>query len=358
MLLVAAALVLLAVIVLIAVFGFKADKELKVGLILTGSATENGWNGVHYNGVVYACDKLDTALIVKENVEEGNGRCAEAIHELVKEGAQMVILSSYAYPSEVKDVIKNYPDVAFYAISSEYAADNLTSYFGRMYQARYLAGIIAGMKTQSNSIGYVAAMPNSEVNRGINAFALGVRSVNPDADVYVSWTDSWDDSEKEIAATNALMTDKNADVMTYHQNQHHVALTADESGVYSIGYNEKAEGLSDRYLTAAVWDWNSLYYQIIREFAQGQPNSVARHWFAIDSGVVGLSEFSSLVDGDAEQAVVSAKNKLCGVNDVFSGVIYDNNGELRCSEEESLSDETLLTNMDWFVDGVVIYNER
>ncbi len=356
-LLIAAAVILITVFVMITVFGAGSDTALKVGLILTGEADDDGWNGVHYSGVVSACEKLDTKLLLKENVAEGSGRCIEAIHELAREGAQMIILSSYAYPAEVKDVIPEYPEVAFYAISSEYSSENLTSYFGRMYQARYLAGVIAGMKTESNTVGYVAAMPNNEVNRGINAFTLGVRSVNPEASVYVSWTDSWDDGQRETEAAEKLMKEANADVMTYHQNQHYTAEAADKAGVYSIGYNEVAEGLSDKYLTAAVWNWDSLYYEIIREFVQGQPNSVQSHWFAIGSGVVGLSEMSPAVDDDTLKAVENAENRLNGLNDVFSGVIYDNEGGLRCNEGESLSDETLLTGMDWFVDGVVIYGE-
>lgn len=352
---IAAAAALAAVFLVISGTGADNGKAPVVGLVLTGKADDSGWNGAHYEGVAYACERLGTEVIIKENIREGNGSCAEAIHELVREGAQMIILSSYSYPSEAKEVIAEYPDIAFYGISSEYVSDNLTSYFGRMYQARYLAGIAAGMETESNSIGYVAAMPNNEVNRGINAFTLGVKSVNPDASVYVSWTNSWDSSQEEIAAVNKLITDKNADIITYHQNQHNAAQAADEAGVYSIGYNQTVEGLSDRYLTAAVWDWNSLYFQIIREFVQGQPNAVERHWFSIDSGAVALSELSEQVSDDTRRAVGDAENKLHSTDYVFSGVIYDNNGVLRCGEGEYLSDDTLLTGMDWFVEGVVIY---
>lgn len=354
-LLAAAGAVLLAVLIMLVSSGIQRGSEHKIGLIITGKTTDSGWNGVHYNGVVSACKQLGTELIVEEDIAEGNGSCAEAIQRLVKGGAKMIILSSYSYPAEVKDIIDSYPDIAFYAISSEYVTDNLTSYFGRMYQARYLTGIVAGMQTDNNSIGYVAAMPNNEVNRGINAFTLGVRSVNPEAEVYVSWTNSWDNKEKEVATAERLINDKSVDVITYHQNQHYTAQTADAAGVYSIGYNEVADGLSDKYLTAAVWDWDSLYYQIIREFVQGQPNEVERRWFEIDSGIVGLAEMSPQVSDDTKQAVEAAKARLNNSNDVFSGVIYDNNGTLRCGEGEALSDDALLTDMDWFVDGVVIY---
>ncbi len=357
-LLVLAGVVIALLILLITTTGFEKDDRPKVGLILTGEASDDGWNGAHYKGVVSACKKLTAELIVKENIEEGSGRCPEAIHELVDEGAKMIILSSYSYPEEAMTVINSYPDIAFYAISSEYVADNLTSYFGRMYQARYLAGIVAGMQTETGTIGYVAAMPNSEVNRGINAFTLGVKSVKPDAVVYVSWTDSWDDEEKETALAEKLIKNKSADVLTYHQNQHFTAQAADKAGVYSIGYNEITDGLSEKYLTAAVWDWDSLYFQIIREFIQGQSNAVDRRWFSIDSGAVALSELSPAADEETRQAVEAAKNRLYSGNDVFSGVIYDNNGNLQCGEGETLSDETLLVNMEWFVEGVEIYNEE
>ena len=357
-LLILAGLVLIVTIALIILTGFKKNDSHMVGLIITGETDDDGWNSAHYNGVISACEKLGTELIVKENITEGSGKCADAIHELVDKGAGMIILSSYLYSAETKDIIDSYPQIAFYASSSEYQAKNVTSYFGRMYQARYLAGIIAGMQTETNSIGYVAAMPNSEVNRGINAFTLGVKSVNPAATVYVRWTEAWDNEASEVAAAQALIDNKCADVLTYHQNQHYTARTADNAGVYSIGYNEAVEGLSENYLTAAVWNWDALYYQIIREYVQGQPNTVERRWFSIDSGTVGLSEISPLVKEEALQAVDEAENRWLRGEDVFSGKIYDNNGVLRCNQNETLPDEMLFENMDWLVEGVEIYNEE
>lgn len=356
-LIVSAIAVAVAIVSVLLFIGFDNKATLKVGLVLTGTTTDNGWNESHYNGVVSACKELGTELIVKENIAEGTGDCERAVHDLAKKGAKMIILSSYSYPGEVKSVIESYPHIAFYGISSDYSSENMTSYFGRMYQARYLAGIIAGMQTKTNSIGYVAAMPNNEVNRGINAFALGVKSVNPDAAVYVRWSNSWDDDKSEISCTEKLINDKKADVMTYHQNRHNVAITADKAGVFSIGYNQSAEGLSDKYLTAAVWDWESLYYQIIREYVQGKPNTVKQRWFAISSGAVGLTQLSPAVSEEAVKAYNAAKNELMVTDNIFAGVIYDNNGVKRCDSGERLSDDTLLTAMDWYVDGVVIYED-
>lgn len=354
-LLVLAGLILVTIIATFIVMELDLSGKSKVGLIITGSAQDDGWNGMHYEGVEKACKKLGTKLIVKENIPEGTGECAEAVHELVKKGAEMIILSSYGYPEEVKGIVGEYPDVAFYGISAEYYADNMTSYFGRMYQARYLTGIIAGMETETNEIGYVIAMKNSEVNRGINAFTLGVRSVNPEAVVNVIETGAWEDGEKETEAANKLINDMNVDVITYHQNQNYVALAAEEAGIYSIGYHEASEGLSEKHLTSAIWNWESLYYEIIREFTQGKPNCVQRHWFGMGTGVVGLSEISPLVKDETIHALEAAKSRIYAGMEIFSGTIYDNEGNLRCGEDEAISDTILLESLDWYVEGVEIY---
>ncbi|MBQ9141330.1 MAG: BMP family ABC transporter substrate-binding protein [Lachnospiraceae bacterium] len=356
-LLVFVALILVIIFVFIATIGERKTSVPKVGVVMTGAAEDSGWNGMHYQGIKYACDELGAELLLKENVLEGSGDCVQAIHELAQEGAALIILTSYAYPIEVKDVIGDYPDISFYAISAEYYAENMTSYFGRMYQARYLAGIVAGLQTETNQIGYVAAMANAEVNRGINAFTLGARSVNPQARIHVVWTEAWDNQEKEIQSAEVLIKEKQADVITYHQNQHHVAKAADEAGVYSIGYNEAVEGLSDKYLTAAVWDWNALYYEIVKEYFQGRANAVKRHWFGIDTGVIKLADFSSAIREEAVQAVEEARQEILSGKAVFSGKILDNTGTLRCDDGENISDEILLEKLDWYVDGVSIYEE-
>lgn len=348
-------IVVAGIIVLIGMTGYKKNSLPKVGLILTGSIDEEGWNGVHYQGVLAACESLGAELIVRENVPEQKEDCDKAIRELVEDGAEMIILSSYAYPTLVQETVKKYPEVAFYGISAEYLADNLTSYFGRMYQARYLTGVLAGLKTESGNIGYVAAMPNSEVNRGINAFTLGVKSVRPDATVNVIWTYSWDDQKLEETATETLIEELGADVIACHQNQSYVSVYADSKGVYSIGYNEPVDGLSDMHLTSAVWHWDKLYYEIIREFKQGNANSVKNHWFGLDTDVIALSEYSAEVTDAEKQQIEAAKERILSGMDVFSGIIYDNEGVIRCDTGESVSDEVLLKKMAWFVDGVKLY---
>lgn len=354
LLIAAAVLIFAAIVLLLGFVGTSDGARVKIGLIMTGSVSDDGWNGMHYSGVVSACEKTDARLFVEENVLEDTGDCGRAIHSLAKRGVSMIILSSYKYPAETQDIIAQYPDITFYAISSDITADNLSSYFGRMYQVRYLAGIVAGMQTETGSVGYVAAMPNSEVNRGINAFTLGVRSVAPEAVVNVLWTNTWDDEETEIASTQRLIDEFGVDVITYHQNRHNVAKTADAADVFSIGYNTAAQGLSEKFLTAAVWNWDSVYFEIIREFVQGQAGKGNRHWLGIDRGVAQLSEYSPLVSEATRAAVEAARAEILAGRDVFTDEIYDNNGILRCGEDERIADDTLFSNFDWYVDGVVI----
>jgi len=230
---------------------------LTVGFIQTGEINDDGWNGEHYRAVKQACEKQGVELIVRENIDEMSGECEQAIRELVDLGADMIILNSYNYGVEVSDVIEEYDGIAFYGISSEYRGKNMSAYFVRMYQARYLAGIVAGMQSENGKIGYVAAMPNNEVNRGISAFALGVRSVAPEAEVIVTWTGAWDDEAKETEAVKQLVENEQIDTVTYHQNQEYVIRAAEELGILSIGYHEYFEGYSERYLTAAVSDWEA-----------------------------------------------------------------------------------------------------
>lgn len=352
--------IILLIFVLITILmsaGKTLTKKEKIGFIMTGSVGEEGWNGMHYEGVSAACRNLDVELLVKENVLEFQGTCGPAIEDLVQQGCKMIILSSYGYAEETKDIIESHPEVSFYTNSFVYHSKNLTSYFSRMYQARYLAGIIAGMKTANDKIGYVAAMPAIEVNRGINAFALGVRRVNPDAVVTVAWSNSWDDMESEKKQAEKLINETRVDVITYHQNQPYVAEEADRAGIYSIGYHLKMKNASEKHLTAVVGDWQLTYEAIIRQYLRGNSEEIKIYWVGMDENAVKLAEYSAEVTDEIQQEVNKAINEILTGKDVFSGVIYDNQGNLRCKENQVIRDEVLLEQFDWYVEGVEFYEK-
>lgn len=348
-------ILLVVIVAVLLLMGKTQTKKEKIGFIITGSIDEGGWNGMHYSGASAACEELGAELIVKENIKEFCGECGPAVEELVSRGCKMIILTSFGYVEEVEDIIDKYPDVAFYGNSFNFHAPNITSYFSRMYQARYLAGIVAGMQTQTGKIGYVAAMPTSEVNRGINAFTLGVRRVNPEAVVTVAWSDAWDDEEQERKQADALIQVVGADVLTYHQNKTYVAQEAEKYGIFSIGYHQSLEGHSDKFLTAVVCDWKKTYESIIRQYLRGNSSDIKIYWVGMEENTVKLDDLSPIVSEETKAEVTRAQNEILAGHDVFSGVIYDNKGELRCKENQTIRDEILLEQFDWYVEGVEFY---
>ena len=357
-LLVSGILVLVFTVLFILNFDKKDSRELKVGFIITGEINEFGWNGMHYKGIAQACEEQNAVLLVKENVLEGTGGCVEAVEELIKEGAELIILTSFAYVGEAKDVMAANPEIKFYGNDYNIEADNLTSYFARIYQARYLSGIVAGMTTKTNRIGYVAAMPTSEVNRGINAFTLGAQSVNPAVKVYVTYTGEWDNAEKEKSVTQDLIRDKQIDLVTYHQNRANVIDAAEEAGIYSIGYHLKKENTSDKYLTVVACDWAMTYQEVLRQYQQDVKAHGNITWIGLEKGVVGLTDYSASVSEEAKSAVEQAKQEIIYGKDVFSGLIYDNEGNVRCQKDEMISDDEIMKHMDWLVDGVELYEKN
>ena len=332
---------------------FEERKE-KIGLVILGDTKISGWNAAHYNGIKAACEKFGLELLLEEKIRENSGECPVAVKNLAKKGAGMIFLASYAYSQEVQSLITEYPNIAFATNSAEVHGKNLTSYFTRMYQARYLAGALAGMKTQSNVIGYVAAMHNTEVCRGINAFTLGVQRVNPYAKVVVMWTGSWQNEATEAAHAQKLIEVAGADVLTYHQDEDATAQVADKYGVDFIAYNEILSGYSDHYLTSVICNWNLYYSNMIQRYLKGELNSIKNHWLGIERGAVTLSNYSPSVTPLMTSQIDSLKQELINGKLIFSGRIYDNTGQIRCEEGEAISDDTLLENINWLVKGVEI----
>ena len=332
---------------------------VRVGFVMTGLETEDGWSSLQYQGICAACEELDVELFVREGVQEEKESCTQAIKELAQEGVNVIFLNSYNYFEKALEAIRDYSQIAFYVCcSTENGNDspNVTPYFARVYQARYLSGLIAGAQTESGRIGYVAAMPNVEVNRGIDAFALGVRKANPDAKVIVAWTGAWEDEERERALTQGLIADEQVDVITYHQNRPYVIEEAEEAGIYSIGYHEKPDGVSERYLTTVQCDWKMTYQEILKDYLRGKINEKSYYWVGLAQKGVDLTPYSEAVVPQARKLVVKEKRKILRGQDVFSGLIKDNEGTLRCSKDETLSDAVLQEKLTWYVEGVEFYD--
>lgn len=333
----------------------KGEKQkTKVGFILNGKITDKSWGEAHYIGMEKCKDKLDLEVIYKESIPVDK-RSMKVMEELIEDGCDIIICNSVQYGKWEKKVADKHPDKYFLHATGNLVGDNYASYFGRIYQVRYLSGIVAGLQTKTNEIGYVAAYEIPEVNRGINAFTLGVRLVNKDAKVYVGWCNSWIGDKEAEDATKRLIKKHNIDVLTIHTDSLKPLEVAEKEGIWSIGYNiDNSDIFTKTYLTAPVWQWENFYEPRIRECIYDKFKG-KHYWEGIDTGIVALSPFTDHVKDGIEKTVEKEKKKfLSGSFDVFYGPIKDNKGKLRVKKGESMSDETMLNEFDWFVEGVVI----
>jgi basic membrane protein A len=326
------------------------EEDLTVGFIYVGPIGDGGYTYAHDQGRLYLEDNLNVNTIYKESVPETQ-EVEQEIRNMIDQGAKAIFATSFGYMDYVAKVSEDYPEVAFFHCSGYKTTDNLATYFGRIYQPRYLSGIVAGLKTETNNIGYVAAYPIPEVIRGINAFTLGVQSVNPDAVVRVKWTSTWYDPATEKEAAVALI-DEGADIIAQHQDTTGPQQAAEERGVYSIGYNtDMAEMAPEAYMTAPIWNWGPYYVEQVQNVIDGNFQS-HQYWGGMEDDVVKLAPLTELSPEGAEEAVEEAKEKI--LNDeliIFEGPIYDQEGNLKVEEGQQMTDEEML-NMMWFVEGI------
>ncbi len=325
-------------------------EDMIVGFIYVGPIGDGGYTYSHDQGRLYLEEKLGVKTIYKESVPETQ-ECEQEIRNMIDQGAKVIFTTSFGHMDFTEKMSKEFPDVKFYHCSGYKTTDNMSNYFGRIYEARYLSGIVAGMKTESNSIGYVAAFPIPEVIRGINAFTLGVQSVNPDATVKVVWTSTWYDPAKEKDAAISLL-DQGVDVIAQHQDTTGPQQAAEERGAFSIGYNTDMSAMAPKaYMTAPIWNWGPYYVEQVQSVMDGKFESHA-YWEGMEKDIVKLAPLTENAPAGAQEAIDAAKAKILdGSLVIFGGPIYNQDGAIAVEEGKTLTDEELL-NMMWFVKGV------
>ena len=329
-----------------------AVDQVKAGFIYPSHVGDAGWTYSHDTGR-RALERLPfvSGTNYVESVPEDPKLVVAALEDLVAKGSNLIFAASYGYMDPMIEVAKRHPDVVFMHNSGFKTEANAGTYFGRIYQARYLAGIVAGAKTESNIIGYVAAFPIPEVIRGINAFTLGAQSVNPEARVHVDWTNTWYGPGIERETAEALL-DEGADVLTIHQDSPAALQAAQQRGKYAIGYHSDMQAFApDAMLTSVIWNWSGLYREIASEMTEGawQPKQI---WYGLDKGVVDIAPISDKVPADVQSLVEQRRQAIVAdALRIFEGPIRDTSGEIRVPSGKVPSDADLLT-MDYYVLGV------
>jgi basic membrane protein A len=332
--------------------GGQADEPFKIAFVYIGPPGDLGWTYEHDRGRKMLEEELgeqiETTYI--ENVEEGPDS-ARVMRQYAQEGYDMIFATSFGYMDYMYEVAEEFPDVLFEHCSGFKTLDNMATYFGRIYQPRYLSGIVAGHMTENGNIGYVAAFPIPEVVRGINAFTLGVRDVNPEAQVHVVWTNTWYDPVKEREAAVALL-DAGADIIAQHQDTTEPQKAAQERGALSIGYDSDMRSfVGDTVLTSPMWNWGTYYIDTVKDALAGEWET-HQYWGGLEDGVVQLAEMSPKVPEDVQAQVNEARQAILDGEDVFCGPIMDQDGNTLVAEGECMSDGDML-GIQVFVEGVV-----
>ena len=329
----------------------KAPDKVKVAFVYVSPANENGWSYAHDQGRKFLekeMPNVETTYV--ESVPEG-ADAERVLTELAKKGNKIIFATSFGYMDYMVKVAQKFPDVTFLHCSGYKTGPNLGTYFGRIYQARYLSGLAAGKQTKSNTIGYVAAFPIPEVVRGINAFALGVKAVNPDAKVKIVWTNTWYNPATEKDAAKSLL-DAGADVIAMHQNTPVPMQAAEERGRFAISYNTDMSSIAPKaVITGPVWNWGPYYVKTVKAVLEKtwKPD---QYWGPMADKIVDIAPYGPMVSEDTKNLIAKKKDEIVkGQWDVFTGPIKDQQGNVKIQAGQRMSDKDMLE-FNWFVQGV------
>ena len=366
-----------------------AAADFKVGAIYINSKNDTaGYTFAHHNGITTAMKELgldtETQLVIVDEVPEDKEQVLSAIDVLVGEGANIIFGISFGYIDAMEEAAAEYPDVIFsHATGYKSNTTNFNNYFGRAYQARYLAGIAAGMKSLelgNNNVGYVAAYGTeyAETASGINGFALGVQAVNPNATVYVKNLGAWADEVNESAFAVELIESYGCGVISQHCDSAQPQIAAENAGVFGCGYNsDMTPDAPKAHLTAAIWNWN-VYYRTAMEAAMNcgtadkfvETMGTSAYYGGLAEGFVDVSPLSDNCAAGTAEAIEAVKAMIIsGEWDVFSGTkleiaadgtvtkveapLVDNAGnEIVAAGGASVEDGVITGTMNYFVAGV------
>ncbi|MEM7043998.1 MAG: BMP family ABC transporter substrate-binding protein [Pseudomonadota bacterium] len=328
------------------------DDPTKVGFVYVGPIGDHGWTYRHDIGrqAIEAefGDKVETSFV--ESVSEGPD-AERVIRQLASDGHDLIFTTSFGFMNPTVKVAKQFPDVKFEHATGYKQDANVATYSARFYEGRAIIGTIAGHMTETNTIGYIASFPIPEVIRGINAFTLAMRKINPEAEVKVVWVNTWYDPGKEADAAKTLI-DQGADIITQHTDSPAPLQVAEERGVYAFGQaSDMAAFAPKAQLTSIIDDWDPYYVERARAVIDGTWES-GDVWHGIKDGMVAMAAYGEAVPADVAEAADAIEAGIVdGTLHPFAGPINNQAGEQVIAEGEVISDEDLLK-MDWYVEGV------
>jgi basic membrane protein A len=330
-----------------------APKEpLQVGFVYVAPIGDAGWVYQHERGrmAVEAAfrDKVKTTYV--ENVPEGPD-AERVIRDLARQGHKLIFTPSFGYMEPTLKVAKEFPDVKFESITGYKTAPNVGVANARYYEGRYLAGVAAGRMTKTNMAGYVAGFPIPEVLQGINAFTLGMRSVNPKAQVKVVWLNAWFDPPRERDAAMTLFN-QNVDVVAFHTGSTAVMAAAQERGKMAVAYHSDMRKVApDAQIVAVTHHWGDYYVSRVQAALDSRWKS-GSFWGGIEHAMVRAGDFGPKVPQAVRDEVRKRQTEIAkGKLRPFTGPIVDNEGKQVLAAGSTMTDEQILS-MNFLVSGV------
>ncbi|MCL2078889.1 MAG: BMP family ABC transporter substrate-binding protein [Oscillospiraceae bacterium] len=306
--------------------------NIKIGFVHITDPSDMGYTYNHDLGTQKMAQNIglsDSQIINKFNIPEGS-ECETAVRELVEAGCNIIVATSFGHADYMLTVAAEYPDIVFAHATGYHARfmglDNYHNYFVDIFEARYLAGIAAGLKTETNKLGYVAAFPFAEVISGYTSFYLGAKSVNPDVTMEVMYANSWHDPATEAQVAQALI-DRGADVISQHSDSTAPATTAEANGVWHVGYNaDMIPAAPNASLVSARADWSIYLTMLVQDVLDGK--DIPADWSeGLAANAVFLSPLNDAIVADGTAAAIdAAKAQIIGGFHVFSGHLKDNDG--------------------------------
>lgn len=337
-----------------------AKSKMKVAFVYLTNPGDHGWTYAHEVGRQQVEEHFGDAVetVYVENVPEGPD-ATRVIRELAQNGNDMIFTTSFGYMEPTLKVAKDFPNIKFDHITGYMRADNMATGNIRFYEGRYVQGVVAGLTTKSDKIGYVAAFPIPEVIQGINSFAQGLRSVNKDAAISVVWANTWYDPVKEGDAAKVLIAE-GADVLAQHTDSPAMLQTAEKAGVYGFGQSSDMHDFApNAQLFASVNNWGPYYISQIEKAmddswstGEGPDHWAGNTWKGLSDDFLVLTDFKNMPAGVADAAQKARDGIANGSINIFSGPMSDNEGNQILANGEALDDGGLWA-MDYYVEGVI-----
>jgi len=337
-----------------------SSDPLKVGFVYLTNPGDHGWTYAHEVGrqdlQAHFGDKIETNFV--ENVAEGPD-AARVIRELVEQGNEVIFTTSFGYMDPTLKVSKEFPNVKFHHITGYKRSENMATGNIRFYEGRYVQGVVAGLMTKTNKIGYLGAFPIPEVIQGINAFASGLRSVNKEASISVVWVNSWYDPVKESDAAKVLIAE-GADLLAQHTDSPAMLQTAEKAGVKGFGQSsDMHEFAPNAQLFSSVNNWGPYYIQQVQHVidgswttGEGPDHWAGNTWNGLGDDYLVLTEFKNMPADIAAKATAARDGIASGSLNIFEGPMMDNKGNEVLATGAVLDDGGLWA-MNYYLDGVL-----